>query len=160
MKGSTKLAVILVCILVTGCVTAPRWHDSGISKALNTDDLLLAAGQPQGIVLGGRPGQTHMPGEYWTERERYFRFSISSGTTEQLMRAYQDALVQKIASLGGKVANGTSAENRGFSFQYNWGGKERIGGWDGGDDGVVGVFYSVGTNAQMQAVLFCYEHKR
>jgi hypothetical protein len=158
-------AIIVACLLAAGCSTAPPiWHDSGISKVLNSDAPLLTAGKAQDITLNGRPGQTHMPGQYWIERERYFRVTISSGSAYQLLRAYENELHQETASLGGKIANGTFAgdtnEIRGFSYQYNWGGKERIGGWDGGNDGVVGVFSFASTNNQMQIVLFCYEHKR
>jgi|GEM_PF-3345563 hypothetical protein len=158
-------AIFVVCFIVIGCVTThPIWHDSGISKTLNADAPLLMAGKTQGIMLDGRSGQTHMPGQYWIERERYFRVTISSGSAYQLLRAYENELHQETANLGGKIANGTFAgdtnEIRGFSYQYNWGGKERIGGWDGGNDGVVGVFSFAGTSNQMQIVLFCYEHKR
>ena len=176
----TSLLIALLTVLV-GCAKAPRWHDSGIPGALITTNMLMAAGESQGITMDGRQGLfLRLPEKYWIEGEGYFRFTLSSGDAEQLLRAYRDLLHQRTASLGGAITTASDAGSRGFTYQYTWGaavteaqrtflnlqfkpapgGRQQVRGADGASDGVVSVSCFGTTNGPMQIVVFCYEHRR
>src|SRR6266498_1329302 len=107
MNVSRKFGILVAGILTAGGARVPTFNDSGIPKALNTDALLLTAGKPQGIGFDGRTVRLSNPSEYAVERESYFRVTISSGTADQLVRAYKDAFYTETAGRGGHIRTAT-----------------------------------------------------
>lgn len=139
----------LLAVALTSC---SRITSSGIPEALKTDALLKAAGKPQGItLLLNGDGETRTPNSIETE----FRYSINitSGTSGQLLAAFQKEVERTIIGLGGKT-NGagtrkTDGEVRDFSFDYHW----------GGNDGIIRVYSFTGTAGDIQVILLCYEYR-
>ena len=127
-------------------------NSSGIPKALNTDTQMIAAGQPHGITLAGDShGEAYDSRSF--ESERRFYATISSGSPGQLVAAYRDQVERTITNMGGEIQGtgifGSTHDVRDFSCHYAW---RR-------NDGFVRVYSFVGTNGQVQVVMFCYEHR-
>ena len=142
--------ILMLAFVFAGC---GRMSSSGIPKALNTDALMLAAGRSQGITLTpASHGETWNP--RFTETERRFFATISSGTSKQLLAAYRHEVERTITSMGAAIhetgISGTADDVHDFSYGYTW----------GNTDGIVRVYSFAGTNGQVQVVLFCYEHSR
>lgn len=144
------LSLLMLVLLAGGC---DRIKDSGIPRALNTDNLLRAAGKTEGITFGAT-GSGEGRRNYAVESHRDFAVAISSGTPGQLLAAFRGEVKRQIESMGGKIhetgVSGGEADVRAFSYGYSWSDNE----------GIVRVHSFVGANGQIEITLFCYEHRR
>lgn len=144
----TLMAItVLVLVVAGGC--RPRWTDSGIPKALDTDTLLRTAGSGMGITFGGGGnGAGRSPRAVETHHD--FNVGITSGSPEQLLAAYRAEVRRQIETMGGKIhGTGTSSGDvQTFTYGYSWGSNE----------GIVRVSSFTATNGRIVISLFCYEH--
>jgi hypothetical protein len=157
------LIIGVTCLVGMGVLLKQRDPDrrfpisqtnSGIPGKLDTEELIRAAGQSQGITLSdiGERGSASSP--YAMETERHFRLTLSSGRKGQLLAAYRASVRHAIesseATIHGSGLSGTERDVQDFSYDYNWH-------WNAG---IVKVYSFEGTNGDIEVISLCYEHRR
>ena len=148
-KGVGILSILAIALLACGCDI----KDSGIPRALNTDKMLRAAGNAQGITIGA-VGAGENRQSFAVSSERQFTITISSGTPGQLLAGFRDEVKRTIESMGGTIHGrglwGNEKDVRAFTYDYRWSGNE----------GIVRVHSFGETGGSIEISMFCYEHKR
>jgi hypothetical protein len=148
------LLLVAAVVLLPSCSPPISRTNSGIPGKLDTEALIRAAGQPQGATVSRLGESGSSCSRYAMETERHFHVSVSSGTKGQLLAAYRASVRRAIesagASINGTGLSGTEGDVQDFSYDYNWQ-------WNAG---IVKVYSFEGTNADIEIISLCYEHRR
>jgi uncharacterized lipoprotein YajG len=148
-----KLLVVLIgVLLLMGC--SARFRDSGIPWAFGNDQLIHKVGASQGIFVASSDRRSGA-GAHSVFVERQFCITVTSGTAQKLLEAFQSVVRQEIESRAAKIrvsGKGLAGEEdvRSFSYEYAW---DR-------NEGFVRVYSVCGTNGQIRIFLLCYEHRK
>jgi len=148
-----KLLVILMGVfMLMGC--SARFRDSGIPWVFESDQLIHKVGAAQGMFIASS-GKGSGAGAHSVFVERKFCITVTSGTAQELLKAFQSVVRQEIESRGARIrvsGNGLVGKDDVWSFSYAYV-------WDG-NEGFVRVYCVSGTNGQIRLFLLCYEHRK
>ena len=181
--GTTALLLVLIAGFAVGCDSLLGWTDSGIQTALNSADFLRAAGASNGVEVSVSPLSPARPvtNSYSVQTDLLLSATITSGTSTQLLAAYENHVKRTIESKGGKInasgsgstVIGATVHHRGApSDKFNQpstgdtgstGGSIRYFSYGyawGGHAGIVKVYAFEHGDSALQIFVFSYEHRR